>query len=226
MQYPIVLELGKVRSMGTRIKATAAKPRGRPPAPKRAERVGHILDRSLECFAEQGFERVTYDDLIRHSNVSRGSFYWYFPSKEALYDAVLDYCVSGYIARVEEEFRKTDPRDPIVKRLLHTCLGDFNRNRQQYRVLLRPPPSAAAVKKLAQWNSDAEAFFRSKLEPYVASGAIDREAARVLPDVLSAFIDGVCVRLVLDDENSVSRLSRNIEAFLCRLATPASGAKT
>lgn len=196
------------------------KPRGRPPAPRRGERVGHILDRSLECFAEQGFERVTYDDLIRHSKVSRGSFYWYFPSKEALYDAVLDYCVSGYVARVEEAFQNTDPRGPIVKRLLDTCLADFNRNRLQYRVLLRPPPSAAAVKKLAQWNADAEAFFRTKLEPAVAAGEIDAGAARVLPDVLSAFIDGICVRLVLDDENSVSRLSRNIEDFLCRLAAP------
>jgi hypothetical protein len=35
--------------------------------------------------------------------------------------------------------------------------------------------------------------------------------------VLSAFLDGICVRLVLDDENSVSVLSRNIEKFLCRI---------
>ena len=61
--------------------------------PKRGERVRHILGESLKCFAEQGFERVTYDDLIARSHVSRGSFYWYFPSKEALYDAVLEFCV-------------------------------------------------------------------------------------------------------------------------------------
>lgn len=209
--------------MRMKSKSSPARSRGRPPAPRRGERVGHILDRSLECFAEQGFERVTYDELIRHSKVSRGSFYWYFPSKEALYDAVLDYCVSGYVARVEEEFAKTDAQDPIVKRLLDTCLADFNRNRLQYRVLLRPPPSSAAVKKLAQWNADAEAFLRAKLAPCVASGEIDAEAARVLPDVLSAFLDGICVRLVLDDENSVSRLSSNIEAFLCRLAAKRGG---
>lgn len=185
------------------------------PAPRRGERIGHILGESLVCFAERGFERVTYDELIARSKVSRGSFYWYFPSKEALYDAVLDYCVSGYVARVEAEFARTDPKDHIVKRLLDTCLADFDKNRAQYRLLLRPPPSRGVVEKLARWNDDAGAFLRAKLEPDVASGKLDRATADVLPDVLSAFLDGVCVRLVLDDEGSVSKLKKNIETFLC-----------
>jgi AcrR family transcriptional regulator len=180
--------------------------------------VKHILGESLECFADQGFERVTYDDLIARSKVSRGSFYWYFPSKEALYDAVLDFCVLGYVARLEEQFARTDPKDHIVKRLLDTSLVDFNANRSQYRLLLRPPPSAEVVKKLVQWNDDTLVFMRAKLEPAVKAGAIDREMADTLPDVLSAFIDGICVRLVLEDESSVSKLSRNIEHFLCRIA--------
>jgi AcrR family transcriptional regulator len=197
--------------------ATARKTQKSRPAPRRGERLRHILGESLKCFAEQGFERVTYDDLIRRSKVSRGSFYWYFPSKEALYDAVLDYCVSGYVARVEAAFAATDPGDHIVKRLLDTCLADFNANRAQYRVLLRPPPSTSAIEKLTQWNDDATAFLRGKLAPLVADGRLDAATAELLPDVLSAFLDGICVRLVLDDEGSVSRLSANIEAFLCRI---------
>lgn len=177
----------------------------------------HILGESLECFAESGFERVTYDELIARSKVSRGSFYWYFPSKEALYEAVLDYCVIGYVARLEEQFAKTDPKDHVIKRLLDTSLADFNANRSQYRLLLRPPPSADVVKKLAQLNDDVLAFMRGKLEPAVKAGKLDRETADTMPDVLSAFIDGICVRLVLEDENSVSTLSKNIERFLCRI---------
>jgi AcrR family transcriptional regulator len=192
-------------------------PNRRKTAPRRGERVGHILGESLACFAEHGFERVTYDDLIARSKVSRGSFYWYFPSKEALYDAVLDYCVDGYVARLETAFAETDPKDNVVKRLLDASLADFNANRTQYRVLLRPPPSRGAIAKLARWNEETMSFMRAKLEPAVLSGRLDRDAAEVLPDVLGAFIDGVCVRLVLDDEGSVSRLSKNIEAFLSRI---------
>lgn len=186
-------------------------------APRRGARVQHILGESLECFAESGFERVTYDELIARSKVSRGSFYWYFPSKEALYEAVLDYCAIGYAARLEEQFTKTNPKHHIVKRLLDTSLADFNANRAQYRLLMWPPPSAEAVKKLAQWNDDTLAFMRGKLKPTVKAGTLDREMADTLPDVLSAFIDGICVRLVLEDESSVSKLSKNVERFLCRI---------
>jgi AcrR family transcriptional regulator len=186
-------------------------------APRRGARVQHILGESLECFAESGFERVTYDELIARAKVSRGSFYWYFPSKEALYEAVLDYCVTGYVARLEDQFAKTNQKDHIVKRLLDTSLADFNANRSKYRLLLRPPPSADVVKKLAQWNDDVLAYLRGKLEPAVKAGKLDRGMADTLPDVLSAFIDGICVRLVLEDENSVSTLSKNIERFLCKV---------
>jgi AcrR family transcriptional regulator len=186
-------------------------------APRRGERVIHILKESLDCFSEQGFENATYDDLIRRSRVSRGSFYWYFPSKEALYDAVLDFCVVGYVERLEEAWAATHPGDPVIRRLFAAVLADFNAHRAQYRLLLRPPPSKGAIGKLTQWNADAAAFMAGKLAPLVSDGRLDQATADILPDVLSAFLDGVCVRLVLENESSVRTLSRNIETFLCRI---------
>jgi len=197
--------------------AAKKKPGRKDVAPRRGERVRHILGESLKCFAEQGFERATYDDLIARSRVSRGSFYWYFPSKEALYDAVLDYCVSGYVPRLEAAYAKTDPKAHVVKRILDACFADFNANRTQYRMLMRPPPNKETVRKLVRWNEDAAEFMAGKFAPLVASGMLDAKTAKILPDVLSAFVDGVCVRLVLDDEGSVSRLEKNIETFLCRI---------
>ncbi|HEY1880235.1 MAG TPA: TetR/AcrR family transcriptional regulator [Caulobacteraceae bacterium] len=177
----------------------------------------HILRESLDCFSEQGFENATYDDLIRRSRVSRGSFYWYFPSKEALYEAVLDFCVAGYVERLEAAWALTDPDEPVIKRLFAAVLADFNAHRAQYRLLLRPPPSKSAIDKLAQWNDEATAFIAGKLAPLVREGRLDQATADILPDVLSAFLDGVCVRLVLEDEPSVQALSENIETFLCRI---------
>jgi AcrR family transcriptional regulator len=190
-------------------------------APKRqarsVARLRQILDESLACFAEQGFERATYDDLIRRSSVSRGSFYWYFPSKEALYDAVLDDCVDGYAARLEAAFAKTCPDDRVVKRLLDASFADFAANRSRYQLLMRPPPSAAALAKMARWNDDTLGFMRSKLDPLVAAGRLGAADAAILPNVLSAFIDGVCLRALLDIEGAIPELSGQIEDLLCRM---------
>ncbi len=186
-------------------------------APRRGERVTHILRESLACFAEQGFENATYDDLIRRSRVSRGSFYWYFPSKEALYEAVLDVCVGGYVERLETAWAATDSDDAVIKRLFAAVLADFDAHRAHYRLLLRPPPSKAAIARLAQWNADAAAFMAGKLAPLVAAGRLDQATADILPDVLGAVLDGVCVRLVLEDEGQVTTLSNNIQTFLGRI---------
>jgi hypothetical protein len=101
-------------------------------------------------------------------------------------------------------------------RLFAAVLADFNAHRAQYRLLLRPPPSKSAIGKLAQWNTDATAFMAGKLAPLVTDGRLDQATADILPDVLSAFLDGVCVRLVLEDEASVQALSGNISTFLGR----------
>ncbi|MBI3677761.1 MAG: TetR/AcrR family transcriptional regulator [Proteobacteria bacterium] len=173
----------------------------------------------MKCFAEQGCERVTYDDLIARSKVSRGSFYWYFPSKEALYDAVLDYCVSGYVARVEAQFEKTSSKGPIVKRLLDAVLADFNANRSQYRVLLRPPPSKGAIAKLAQWNDDALAFMASKLAPLVKAGKLDAEPRASCPTFSAPFSTasacGSCSKTRLRSPRSHAT-SKNSSAGSCQ----------
>ena len=188
------------------------------PRPKAGDRVRHILGESLACFAEHGFERVTYDDLIARSKVSRGSFYWYFPSKEALYDAVLDYCVTGYVARLEAEFAQHQSarshRQAPARRVPGAISTRTARNTACCCARRR---REARSRSSRTGTTTATAFMRRKLEPYVKSGKLDRATAEVLPDVLGAFIDGVCVRLVLDDEGSVSKLKKNIETFLCRI---------
>lgn len=206
------------------MESTLADARLTPPPKRQARsvaRLRQILDESLFCFAEQGFERATYDDLIRRSNVSRGSFYWYFPSKEALYDAVLDDCVDGYAGRLEAQFAKTDPTAHVVRRLLAASLADFQANRARYALLMRPPPSAAALAKMARWNDDTLAFMRAKLEPLVAAGRLEAADAAILPNVLSAFIDGVCLRALLDIEGAIPELSGQIEDLLCRIVPQA-----
>lgn len=126
---------------------------------------------------------------------------------------MLDYFVSGYVHRVEAEFRKTDTRDSVVERLFDTVLADFNNNRSRYRL----PLLRGAIAQLARWNEDAAAFIRAKLAPLVESVRLDKATADTLWDVLLAFLDGICVRLALVDESSVAKLSKSIETFLCHI---------
>lgn len=45
---------------------------------------GRIIESAWELFYEQGYEDTTIDDIVEHSETSKGSFYHYFDGKDAL----------------------------------------------------------------------------------------------------------------------------------------------
>ncbi len=45
---------------------------------------GRIIESAWELFYEQGYENTTIDDIVEHSETSKGSFYHYFDGKDAL----------------------------------------------------------------------------------------------------------------------------------------------
>ena len=45
---------------------------------------------ALDVIAEQGLAAVAVEPLARRLGVTKGSFYWHFPSREALLVAALD----------------------------------------------------------------------------------------------------------------------------------------
>lgn len=49
-----------------------------------------ILNRSLTVFLQQGYHKTTMDDLAKACGLFKGSFYYYFPSKEALMKGILE----------------------------------------------------------------------------------------------------------------------------------------
>ena len=61
-----------------------------------------IVTASWELFYEKGYDDTTVDDIIRLSDTSKGSFYYYFSGKDALLDT-LSTILDEYYANLEEE---------------------------------------------------------------------------------------------------------------------------
>ena len=63
--------------------------------PRRAERNGRLSAEdwaraALDAIAEQGVGAVAVEPLARRLGVTKGSFYWHFPSRDALLQAALE----------------------------------------------------------------------------------------------------------------------------------------
>lgn len=69
---------------------------------------------ALEVIAESGIAGVAVEPLARRLGVTKGSFYWHFPNREALIDAALarwEKSDLGEIMAVVDHYR--DPRDRL-----------------------------------------------------------------------------------------------------------------
>jgi AcrR family transcriptional regulator len=72
---------------------------------KREARREQIVVAAANCFASRGYYQTTVSDLIDAAGISRGTFYLYFESKEAIFHDLLD----DFVKRLCNEITVVDP---------------------------------------------------------------------------------------------------------------------
>lgn len=111
-------------------KATRPGP-GRPPSIKDAHR--KIRDAAAAAFAEKGYDGTSLQEVATAVGVTKAGLYHYFPTKEALYEAIVLDTLNDLIAGAEEAVAATpDPRAQLVG-FMAAHAGYFERRRDRYR---------------------------------------------------------------------------------------------
>ncbi|MBP9048951.1 MAG: TetR/AcrR family transcriptional regulator [Tabrizicola sp.] len=102
-----------------------------PPHHGDPERSAEILGRVRTAFAEKGFDGASMQDLARAAGMSVGNFYRYFPSKDALVEAMVSYDMAQMEADFATIRTSADPvaalRAKIRERILGEGCGDQGR---------------------------------------------------------------------------------------------------
>lgn len=86
------------------------------------------MDAALTLFAEQGYHGTTVGDICDALGVGKGVFYWYFPSKEALFSELLQ---SSLLAlRRAQQSAIEDVDDPVerIERGIRASIEFFRGN--------------------------------------------------------------------------------------------------
>ena len=84
-----------------------------------------ILEAALAVFAEKGFAAARMDDIALRARVSKGTIYLYFPSKEAIFKALIQEMLGPQLARFSGlASAHQGPIAPLLAEILRS-LGRF-----------------------------------------------------------------------------------------------------
>ena len=123
------------------------------PVPVADQRTAEILDSARRAFAEKGFDGASMQDIARKAGMSVGNFYRYFPSKDAIVEAL----INVDIAEMEQDFAviRLDPnpmaalRKTIQERISDAaCGGDGQLWAETTAAALRKPEIGAVACKM------------------------------------------------------------------------------
>lgn len=87
---------------------------GRRARTKAANRAA-ILDAAREVFAEQGYEAASVRDIVRRTDLASGTFYNYFPDKDAIFVALLEETGEQARRRVRDARRRARTASEFVE---------------------------------------------------------------------------------------------------------------
>ena len=149
-------------------------------------RRGAFLDAAQVLIETKGYEEMSVQDVLDQLEASKGAFYHYFDSKEALLDAVVDRFAEEGMATVAPILN--DPRLAALRKLEHFFKGIASFKAAQKDLVL-------AI--IEVWLSDGNALLREKLRHL--SGHLLRP---ILTQVIQQGVDEGTVSVSSPDETA------------------------
>jgi TetR/AcrR family transcriptional regulator, fatty acid metabolism regulator protein len=95
-----------------------------------------ILDAAINIFAQKGYHDTRVDEIVAASDTSKGAVYFYFPSKQDIFFAIVDRFIVLLEGRLEQAIAQETHGVERVSRALQVCLATFEQYGSLAKVLL------------------------------------------------------------------------------------------
>ncbi len=155
-----------------------------------------ILDMALSLLYAKGYEQMTIQDILDGLQISKGAFYHYFDSKQALLDALVD--------RMGKEAEQTFL--PVVQDAHLSALQKF-RLYFETSARWKSDQKRLIVSLMRMWYTDENTFIRQKmtseslrttsrlLEPIIRQGVEEKVFTTRFPEQVAVIVTGVALSL-------------------------------
>ncbi|MFN8204282.1 MAG: helix-turn-helix domain-containing protein [Solirubrobacteraceae bacterium] len=170
---------------------------------KQANRAA-ILHAARDAFVELGYGATTVRDIVRRTALASGTFYNYFPDKEAVFRALVDETARAAAERTHHARRSATTLEEFLglgfRVYFELLLADratfelVRRNAGTVRAMFDEPAIGAGVDLLAD-----------DLRAAIGSGLLPDHDARMMASAMAGATFELAVRMLEDDAPDVER---------------------
>ena len=157
--------------------------------PLGVDRRTQLLDAARNVFSKKGYEDATVSEIVGRAGVAQGTFYLYFPGKEALAGAFAELLSERLAEVATEKTSRARSFDSALSRLFEAAYQVAEEHRDLFLIANR---GLELVEDFDEWmirTAPAREWLESFVRTWQANGAIEPRlrpevTARVLRDAL------------------------------------------
>jgi AcrR family transcriptional regulator len=125
-----------------------------------------LITATARILVKEGFDKASTNRIAEVAGVSVGSLYQYFPGKEALVAAVIEFHQQEIMQTVRAELAEvfTQPVEEAVRNLVAVAVRAHRVDPKLHRVLAEQIPRVGKLETLATFNRENYALFMAYLE--------------------------------------------------------------
>ena len=191
-----------------------------------------ILDKALELFAAQGYDSVSVGEIAKAVGIKAPSLYNHFPSKQAIFDAIVESTAAQYEAdtdKIDIHVQNAGQDIPICTEITADALFEKVRQIFEYSLHNETISRFRRMMTLAQFRSHELAALYSKryverilayhagiFRALIAAGEIcaeDPDALAMLYVAPVLTLIGVCDRQPEREAECLEKLSHHVRLF-------------
>ncbi len=205
------------------IETVAAAPERGVRAEKREAQLARILDASRTCFVRSGFRGASMHDICREADMSPGALYRYFPSKEAIIEAIADNDRQGDLASLALINGGPNLVDGFVSGVMAHFTHVHARGFAPLFTEIRAESMRnETVKNCCERNkSEFASFFKGFLDHAKSTGQIDPIVENsAIVSMIMAVGEGVIMGSLLDEDLGAGKIEAMLRAMTNALLRP------
>lgn len=177
-----------------------------------------ILEAAVKVFASKGYHDAKVDDIVAESHTSKGAFYFYFPSKQEIFLALVDTFADLLETRLRQRLQTERSGMARLDQALQICLEIFGQYRSLAKIALIQATGLGEIfeqKRLAI-NERFARIIKENLDEAVAEGSLPPQDTEIAAYAWIGALNEIVLRWIFTGQPNPEQTLPALRDFLLR----------